>query len=124
MINVGTAPLEQADEELAAANLDAFLTAVTERATLLEQVPIRRRVAHLDGTPVRDPGADRDGRFGWDLPLSDGRTVRLLMPGVSLTLLRDDITAQAPCLYINGNAWWWDGAIDQVANEGMVLDLP
>jgi hypothetical protein len=34
------------------------------------------------------------------------------MPGVELTRIRDDITAQAPCLYVNGCAWWWDAAVD------------
>lgn len=125
MINPGTAPLEQASEQLAVANLAAFLTAVAERAAFMDrEVSIRRRVAHLDGDPVRDPGADRDGRLGWDLPFSDGRIVRLLMPGVELAALRDDLTASAPCLYVNGNAWWWNGAVDQVAGEGIVLNLP
>lgn len=61
-------------------------------------MPIRHRVAELTGEPVRYREADRDGRFGWEVPMSDGRVVRLLTPGVELTKLRDDITAQAPCL--------------------------
>ncbi|WP_250031285.1 hypothetical protein [Paractinoplanes maris] len=121
MINPGTAPIEDARPELAQANLEAFLDAARRRAAELDEVPIRQRVAYLDGEPVRDPSADRDGRFGWDLRMSDGRTVRLLMPGVELARLRDDITAEAPCLYVNGTAWWWDGAVDSVAGEGLVL---
>ncbi|GAB2600773.1 hypothetical protein Aab01nite_64720 [Paractinoplanes abujensis] len=121
MINPGTEPVEGAREELARANVDAFLGAVRRRAGELDDVSVKRRVAELTGEPVRDPGADRDGRFGWDLPLSDGRAVRLLMPGVDLALIRDDITAQAPCLYVNGNAWWWNGAVDSVAGEGLEL---
>ncbi|MBL7252780.1 hypothetical protein [Paractinoplanes lichenicola] len=121
MINPGTEPVEGASEELARANLDVFLGAVRRRTGELDGVSIRRRVAGIAGDPVRDPGADRDGRFGWDLPMSDDRAVRLLMPGVELTLIRDDITARAPCLYVNGNAWWWNGAVDSVAGEGLGL---
>ena len=123
MINPGTAPIEEGRLDLAEANLDDFLSAVRRRAAELDEVPFRRRVAGLSGDPIRDPRADRDGRFGWDLPLSDGRTVRLLMPGVGLTLIRDDITAEAPCLYVNGNAWWWDGAVDSVAAEGLTTNF-
>jgi hypothetical protein len=47
----------------------------------------------------------------------------LLLPGVELRLLRDDITAAAPCLYVNGNAWWWDAAVGSVACEGVTLKL-
>ena len=119
MINPGTQPVADAREDLATANLDAFLTAVRARAHELEQVPIRHRTAGLSGDPVRDPAADRDGRFGWDLPLSDGRTVRVLIPGTDLAALRDDLTAAAPCLYVNGRAWWWADAVGAVANEGM-----
>ena len=120
MINPGTQPVD-GREELAEANLAAFLAAVRAEAAVLESVAIRHRVARLDGDPVRDRAADRDGRFGWDLPYSDGRVVRLLVPGVELTLLRDDLTAVAPCLYVNGNAWWWAGAVSSVAGEGMAL---
>ncbi|MCY1139925.1 hypothetical protein OWR29_18130 [Actinoplanes sp. Pm04-4] len=121
MINPGTAPIEGARLDLAEANLEVFLTEVSRRAAEMDEVPVRRRVAHLAGDPVRDPQADRDGRFGWDLPLSDGRVVRLLMPGADLAALRDDITAQAPCLYVNGIACWWTGAVDSVAGEGLTL---
>ncbi|MFI5933872.1 hypothetical protein [Actinoplanes sp. NPDC051494] len=121
MINPGTQPLDNSREDLATENLTAFLTAVSTRATHLEDITIRHRVASISGEPVRDPGADCDGRFGWNLPLSDGRTVRLLMPGVELPRLRDDITAQAPCLYVNGNAWWWNDAVGSVASEGLQL---
>jgi hypothetical protein len=121
MINPGTAPIEQAGEDLAATALSAFLAAVHARAAEMDQVPIMARTAGLAGDPVRDPGADRDGRFGWNLPFSDGRVVRLLMPGVALTLIRDDITATAPCLYVNGHAWWWNDAVGSVAAEGTTV---
>ncbi|MEV4705483.1 hypothetical protein [Actinoplanes sp. NPDC049316] len=123
VINPGTAPVENASEELAVAALAVFLDEVGKRAAEMNATPLKRREASLAGDPARDPGADRDGRFGWDLPLSDGRVVRLLMPGLRVELMRDDITAAAPCLYVNGTAWWWTTAVGMVAAEGLVLDL-
>ncbi|MGW4947261.1 hypothetical protein ACWEOZ_37400 [Actinoplanes sp. NPDC004185] len=101
-----------------------FGTAVRARAHELEQVTFRHRTAGISGDPVRDHAADRDGRFGWDIPFSDGRVLRVLMPGVELTRLHDDITAQAPCLYVNGHAWWWNDAVGSVASEGMTTRQP
>jgi hypothetical protein len=122
MINPGTAPLGDAHEAVAAANLDAFLAAVHDRVPAMGGDPVVR-TAELAGEPVRDPQADRDGRFGWDLPLSDGSLLRLLMPGVELARIRDDISAQAPCLYVNGNACWWNDAVARVAAEGLTMPL-
>jgi hypothetical protein len=69
------------------------------------------RTADLTGALTREPAGDRDGRYGWTLQFTDGRHLRLLMPGVELTRLRDDITAAAPCLYLNGHAYWWNDAV-------------
>ncbi len=106
VINPGTLPVEDAREELAAANLEIFLAAVVERG------------GQLAGEPVRDPAADRDGRYGWDLAMPDGTVVRLLMPGAELMRVRDDLSARAPCLYVSGEAWWWNDAVGQVAARG------
>lgn len=84
-------------------------------------MPIRQRVAGIDGGPVRKPDADRDGWFGWVLPISDGTTVQIRIPGVELARMRDDLSAAAPCLYVNDNPWGWDAAVGSVANEGMRL---
>ncbi len=84
-------------------------------------MPPRRRVAGLAGDPLRNPAADRDGRYGWDLPLTNGSTVHLLIPGVPLEQARDDLTALAPCLYVNGLAWWWNDAVSRVAAEGIAM---
>ncbi|GAB1692624.1 hypothetical protein KRM28CT15_44270 [Krasilnikovia sp. M28-CT-15] len=65
---------------------------------------------------MRDPGADRDGRYGWDVPSADGTVVRPLMPGVELPRLRDDITAHAPCLYLDGGSWRWSDALRLLAS--------
>ncbi|MFC3386855.1 hypothetical protein ACFOHP_33600 [Couchioplanes caeruleus subsp. azureus] len=122
MINPGTQPIEDAQEEHAVAALKVFLGEVRVRAAEMEQAPLKRREAEISGEPTRDPAADRDGRYGWDLRLSDGRVVRLLMPGVRVEAMRDDITAAAPCLYVNGTAWWWSDAVASVAAEGLALD--
>jgi hypothetical protein len=121
VINPGTLPLDDVSEDLAAANLTVFLAAVRVRATELEKVEIRHRVAGISGEPVRTPDADRDGRFGWSLPLSDGGGISVLMPGVDLARLRDDLTAQAPMLYIDGVQGWWADAVGSAANVGMEL---
>ncbi len=118
MINPGTAALDDAREDVATANLEAFLAAVRQRADRMGGGPVVR-TADLTGEAVRDPAADRDGRYGWDLPVSDGHVLRLLMPGADLTRVRDDITAEAPCLYLNGNACWWNDAVARAAAEGL-----
>ncbi|GGQ84764.1 hypothetical protein [Couchioplanes azureus] len=123
MINPGTVPIDDAREDLAVSALDVFLTAVQARAAELEAAPLKRRIAGITGEAKRDPAADRDGRFGWDLPLTDGRIVRLLLPGVPVELARDSVEASSPCLYVNGTAWWWSDAVNAVAAEGLVLDL-
>ncbi|MEV4708680.1 hypothetical protein [Actinoplanes sp. NPDC049316] len=117
----GALPIADAREDLAAAALEVFLTAVRERAVELEQVPIRHRVAGIDGNPVRAPDADSDGWFAWNLPVSDGTTVQICIPGVELARMRDDLSTAAPCLYVNANPWGWDAAVGSVANEGMKL---
>lgn len=121
MINPGTLPIEESREDLATANLDAFLAAVRTRAAEPEQAPRRHRVATLTGAPVRNPAGDRDGRYAWDLRLTDDSTVQLLIPGVPLTRVRDDLTAFSPCLYVSGQAWWWNDAVGQVAAAGVAM---
>nr|WP_221383324.1 hypothetical protein [Actinoplanes polyasparticus] len=85
MINPGSQPVEGAREELAAANLGPFLAAVGEQG------------GAVISEPIRDMSADVDGRFAWRFEV-DGMPVLLLMPGVELVRLREDLTAQAPCL--------------------------
>lgn len=104
MINPGSLPVEGAREELAAAALDVFLAQARERG------------ARFAGDPVRDPAADRDGRYGWDLPMADGSVTRLLMPGAELTRIQG-LGASAPVvLYVCGGAWWWSSAVGLVAS--------
>ncbi|MFI5938124.1 hypothetical protein [Actinoplanes sp. NPDC051494] len=116
----GARPIDDAREDLAAAALEVFLTAVRERATELEQVPIRHRVAGLDGDPVREPDADRDGWYAWRLPLSDATTVQIRIPGVELPRMHEP-TTQAPVLYVGEVPWAWNDAVGSVASEGMRL---
>jgi hypothetical protein len=75
MINPGTSPLENTREDLAAENLDAFLTAVQQRAAQMGAGPVTR-TADLTDSPTRDPEADRDGRYGWNLELTRRSTSR------------------------------------------------
>ena len=124
MINPGTLPIEESREDLATVNLKAFLAAARTRAAELEQAQLRHRTASLTGDPVRNPTGDRDGWYGWDLPLTDGSTVQLLVPGVPLERARDDLTSLAPCFYVNGLAWWWNDAVSRVAAEGIMMSSP
>lgn len=94
VINPGVLPVEGAREELAAANLGTFVDAVRERAR-------RPRFGRRGRGAVRDFELDRDGRFGWKLPVN-GVEVSILMPGVELVRLRD-LGAGVPCLQVNGN---------------------
>ncbi len=105
MINPGTLPVDDAHEELAAANLETFLAAVAERG------------GQLAGEPVRNRAADRDGRYAWDLPMPGEAVVRLLMPGAELARVRDDLSARAPCLIVGTDAWWWNDAVGQVVGR-------
>lgn len=94
----GAKPIDDAHKDLASAALEVFLAAVRDRTAELEQVPIRRRVAGIAGDPVRAIEGDRGGWFAWTLPISDGRTVQIRIPGVELARMRDDLSATAPCL--------------------------
>ncbi len=123
MINPGTSPLTDSQENLAADNLAAFLTAVRQRAAQIGAGPVTR-TADLTGEPVRDPAADRDGRYGWTLAFTDGHQLRMLMPGTDITGIRDDITAAAPCLYLNGHAYWWNDAVARTAAQGLTHHPP
>lgn len=118
MINPGTSPLADTREDLAADNVHTFLAAVQQRVPHTGGGPVTR-TAELAGEPVRDPAADRDGRYGWTLHFTDGRQMRLLMPGADIAEVRDDITATAPCLYLNGHAHWWDDAVARTAAQGL-----
>jgi hypothetical protein len=100
MINPGSRPVEGATEQQAEANLAAFIDAATERGL------------ELADEPERLPDADEGGRFAWNLHLAGGKVVQVLMPGVDLIRIRDDLSAEAPCLKVNGNWSWWDGAVD------------
>ena len=82
VINPGSRPVEGATEVAAEASLRAFVAEAVERGL------------RLAGEPERQPNADIDGRYAWSLPLQGGDRARILMPGVGLTQLRDDLTAQ------------------------------
>jgi hypothetical protein len=100
MINPRSQPVQNATEDLAAQNMLEFVAEFQQHG------------GHMAGNPVRDSSADADGRYGWNVPLVGGQTLRVLMPGLDLGLLTKGTTAQAPCLKVNGTWAWWNGALD------------
>ncbi|WP_157747094.1 hypothetical protein [Micromonospora echinofusca] len=101
VINPGTQPVENSSEATAAENIEVFVQALHERGI------------QLSGPATRDSSSDRDGRYGYLLPTAT--SIRILMPGVELTRVRDDLTASAPCLFVNDRPWWWSDAVKQAA---------
>jgi hypothetical protein len=104
MINPGTLPVQDAKPEAAAAAIAVFVEEVVARG------------GWLDGVPVRDPSADREGRYGYLLPIAGGGAVLILMPGASIERLRD-LGAAAPCVYVGEWPWWWNDATSQAAGK-------
>jgi len=104
MINPGSRPVEGASDAHAEANMRLFADAVRAGAEVGREV---RPVAAV-GEPVRDESLDVDGRFGWVLPIGEQR-VQVLMPGVEIATVRG-LTAEAPCLRVNGEWVWWQSA--------------
>lgn len=102
MINPGSGPVEGGTEQQAETNLAAFIDAATERGL------------ELADEPDRIPDADEGGRYAWNLRLAGGTVVQVLMPGVDLIRIRDDLSAEAPCLRIGSDWWWWNGAVDAI----------
>jgi hypothetical protein len=99
-INPGTRPVPDATEAAAVANIAVFAAAVSASG------------GHVDGEPIRDLSLDTgDGRFGFRLPIAGGGAVLIRMPGTELAHVRDDMSAQAFCLYINEVPWWWPSAV-------------
>ena len=98
MINPGSQPVDGAREELAAANLAPFVAAIVEHGGTVTR------------EPTRAAGLDADGRYGWRFEI-DGMPVELLIPGVQLERVRDDLSATAPCLNVNSSWNRWQGAV-------------
>jgi hypothetical protein len=99
LVNSGSRPLEATDAELAEYNLLVFIDDFVERG------------GRLAAEPERAQDADAGGRYGWSLYRADGVTVLVLIPGVPLTLVRDDLSAEAPCLRVDDEWWWWNEAV-------------
>lgn len=83
-----------------------FVELVREQAALEGSV---RGYSSSVGEPIREATLDRDGRFGWILPVNGSQT-RVLMPGVELAEVQR-LGATAPCLVVNGEFWWWRSAV-------------
>lgn len=98
-INPGSGPIEGTTEENARANMDAF-------AADLVLIDITTTAI------TRNPGADADGRYGYQLGLDDGRVIDVEMPGLPLDQVRyidepgQDIW-DFPRLYVAGSSWIW-----------------
>jgi hypothetical protein len=99
VINPGSRPVDNATEEAAEQNLQAFIDAATERGLVLTDEPERR------------PDLDTDGRYGWALPRAGG-AVEILMPGAPLEQLHGP-TTDAYCIRVGRDFWWWNDAIGQ-----------
>ena len=102
-INPGSGEAPSGTPEQAELNVKTFLTEVAERG------------ATITGTPARVPDADQLGRYAFDLPGATA-AVRILMPGVAVEAIRDDMRASAPCVFVNGAPWWWNDAAGQTAH--------
>lgn len=113
MINPGTDPVPDASIDHADTNIAGLV------------LQLQRRGVGVD-TLTRDEGADVGGRFGYRLALADGQAVSVSMPGVPLAELQG-MGATVPCLYVEGNAWWWRDAVGQITgiaagpNAGRIL---
>lgn len=102
MINPGSRPVGGATEAEAANTLAAFIDAATELGL------------QLDGEPERRPEFDEGGRYAWTLPRVGGSAVQVLIPGVGAAQLRDDLSAQAYCIRVGTDWWWWGDAVNMV----------
>ncbi|MEU5133400.1 hypothetical protein [Streptomyces californicus] len=97
-INPGSGPVEEATEQQAAENIQAFIADLAKEHGLA--------VASIDRTPLADYG---EGRFAFALGITDGRRIEIQMPGVPV----DRIRAGWARLYVDGSSWYWDFALRQ-----------
>lgn len=92
-INPGAGPVESATLDQAIANMLVFVLALK-----------------LPGEVSSDRGTrDEGGRFEFSIQHRD-RSISVLMPGVSLEVLRSR-DGFAPRLYVDGNSWYWNFAV-------------
>jgi hypothetical protein len=103
-INPGSADAPPGTPEQAAQNLQTFLVEVAHRG------------GQPSGTPQRVPDGDGRGRYAFDVPTDGDATVRILMPGLAIEAIRDDLRASAPCIFVDGQPWWWNDAAGQTAH--------
>jgi hypothetical protein len=75
-----------------------------------------REAAAPKATIERKPDADSGGRFAFDLVLGR-RRVDVLVPGVPMAVLTDDSAVFQPRLYVAGNSWYWQFAINIAKSE-------
>jgi hypothetical protein len=104
-INPGSDPVSQATEEHATANMAAFTD------------DLRARGLDVD-TFIRRPDSDYgEGRYAYTLAMSDGRSVEIQMPGLSVDHVRylgedGQNIWDFPRLYVDDSSWVWNFALD------------
>jgi len=105
VINPGSGPVPEASEANAAAAIRQFVDDL--------------RDAGLKAADSRRPDLDGDGRYGFALHLSNGRTVEIEMPGLSVERVRylgedGQNIWDFPRLYVDGNSWIWKFALEVI----------
>lgn len=96
-INPGSGPVAEATEQQAVDNMQAFHADLAKQHSLA--------VASITRTPDTDYG---DGRYAFELVMTDDRHIEIQMPGGPLDQMREGWVR----LYVDGNSWYWDFALD------------
>ncbi|WP_344500536.1 hypothetical protein, partial [Streptomyces enissocaesilis] len=107
-MNPGTEPLPLATEEVATANMAAFVDDLANEPCT---------VTRCERTPAKDHG---EGRFAFAVVLDDGQEFEVQMPGIPLERLRGDASSDAFAyhrLYVDGNSWLWAYAVAIVGEK-------
>lgn len=108
VINPGSGPVNNAIEANAADNMTVFIGNL-------------RDAGHDVGTFTRRPDADYgQGRYAFDIAMTDGRSIEIQMPGLPVDRIRymaedgQDIWDYSR-LYVDGSSWVWKFALSVVA---------
>lgn len=56
--------------------------------------------------------------------MANGTIIEVLMPGVPLSRVRDDLSATAPCLVLHGNPAWWPTAVGMLSSSARWSTAP
>lgn len=117
--NPGTQPIANTTEENARHNMSMFRIAV-------------RKVAYNDFEPGEIAldsyrNAANDHGHGWycfmlvGFTVGGAKEVEIQMPGVPLEQVQGSLL-EAPRLYVDGNSWWWEYAVNVAAGFFSIQD--